>query len=265
MNEKMERENQMKDLTVGQRSCARADEMVAYIYGEANQAEAAEFLSHARDCSTCRTEMAEFAQIRQSLGGWREEMLSSLVPLKSSAEAGHLRDTAQREPARRRSAFAAIREFLTLSPGWMRGATAFATLLFCALLVLTFVHFFQRPEPQIIYVKENSGKVYTRQEADAMIADAVARERQSWQNKSQEQQIASTASGPDNTPTPRRPQRRTAFETQSMMARSNGGPPARRSVTKAEREQVAEVLLPQDSDESVPRLSDLLGDADDPD
>lgn len=255
----------MKDLTLAERACARADELVTYLYGEASRAESAEFLSHARQCAVCRAELSEFAEVRQSVGAWRAEMLSSLAPATAEADVKLAREAGKTRLEQRRSAFVALREFFTLSPAWMRAATACAAVLFCALLAVAFVHFFARPEPTVVNLNNRADTVYTQQEADKMVAEAVERERRAWQQQNQTEQTVAQKSGPASVPSPRRFVSSKSVESNPLMAKNNNARRATRSVKLSEREQLAEVLLSQESsrsDENLPRLSDLLGDAD---
>ena len=135
--------------------CARAEEMVAYLYGEASQTEARDFERHVQRCASCRAETAAFGDVREAIGEWRQQSLGTLaspalesndvIAFASPREASH----------QRRSAFAALREFFTLSPVWMRAATAAIALVFCALVVIAIVHF--REQSKIV-VAERSNK-----------------------------------------------------------------------------------------------------------
>ena len=116
--------------------CARADDLVAYLYGEANESEAKDFEAHLQHCGSCRTELLAFGQVRRSIKEWRLPFLGSLgapaleaqsVPAFSRLGATH---------GRERSAISALREFFTLSPMWMRAATVTVSLCVCALVAL---------------------------------------------------------------------------------------------------------------------------------
>jgi hypothetical protein len=125
-------------------TCARADDLVAYLYGEVSEAERLDFKSHLHACHSCSAELAAFGEVRESIGAWREQ---ALHPLLSPA----MQTNAATEPRAiralpKRSALAALREFFTLSPMWLRGATGFAALLLVTLLVITTLHFFKREE-----------------------------------------------------------------------------------------------------------------------
>ena len=106
-------------------SCARADDLVAYLYGEATQAEAKDFEAHAQHCDSCRMELAAFGQVRGSIREWRQLIFSSPALADPSVTLSHI-DGAP--PSRQRSALAAIREFFALSPMWMRAATVAASV-----------------------------------------------------------------------------------------------------------------------------------------
>ena len=107
-------------------SCHRADDLLAYLYEEANEAEKRDFARHLDGCAPCHDELTAFQATRADLGAWRNEMLGT-APARSVAEVRPTPSLA--------AAWAAWREFFALSPLWLRGATAFASLAFVGLMV----------------------------------------------------------------------------------------------------------------------------------
>ncbi|HEV2706535.1 MAG TPA: hypothetical protein VGV59_11460 [Pyrinomonadaceae bacterium] len=116
------------------RLCERGEDLVAYLYKEANAQEARSFEQHARECAACREELAAFGALRESIGAWRADTLSITPTLALDASVGR---APQQQSARRRSALAAIREFFALSPAWLRVCAPAAVALLCALTILT--------------------------------------------------------------------------------------------------------------------------------
>jgi anti-sigma factor RsiW len=150
--------------------CARAEEMVAYLYGEASQTEARDFERHVQRCASCRAETAAFGDVREAIGEWRQQSLGTLAsPALESNDVTAF--ASPRETShQRRSAFAALREFFTLSPVWMRAATAAIALVFCALVVIAIAHFREQskavvavnPNTTNVTPKENQPEVAAR-------------------------------------------------------------------------------------------------------
>ncbi len=105
--------------------CERASELIAVLYGEATDRERREFELHVQQCGNCRAEFGAFAQVRESIRDWRDEALAGFVAS----------EVATPVPARK-SAVVALRQFLDLSPLWMKGAVGFAAVVFCVLVVL---------------------------------------------------------------------------------------------------------------------------------
>jgi anti-sigma factor RsiW len=109
-------------------SCPQAENLIAYLYGEANDEEKKAFESHISSCAICSEELSAFGMVRESVVKWRNEVMSNVItpaflnPVIVNQE-------------RKSSAIAAIREFFTLSPVWLQGATAFAALALIALIV----------------------------------------------------------------------------------------------------------------------------------
>ena len=110
---------------IDDRSCDRADDLMKVLYDEANEAEITSFQQHMASCLSCREEFTSLCGVRSSLIAWRQESL----PTFSSAPFT-LRESAAPSP------IAALRAFFTLSPLWMKGAVACASILFCILAVL---------------------------------------------------------------------------------------------------------------------------------
>ncbi len=118
-------------------SCERAGDLVAYLYNEATEAEAKSFAAHIHDCAPCRAESAALGMVRESIAAWRTESLGF-----SSSTALHPENASVSEAVTERThsrvslAFAALREFFTVSPAWMSAATAFAAIAICALAAI---------------------------------------------------------------------------------------------------------------------------------
>ncbi|HUQ33735.1 MAG TPA: zf-HC2 domain-containing protein [Pyrinomonadaceae bacterium] len=161
--------------TNGTNICARTEELVTYLYGEATRDEAKAFEAHMQVCASCRAELSTFGNVREAMGEWRQQSLGSFASstgMEASAAqalaAGH---------KRRSSAMAALREFFTLSPTWMRAATAAAALLFCALAVIAVAYF--RQQPQTVVVEKFIKSGYTEKEVEEMIAKAIKEQNES--------------------------------------------------------------------------------------
>jgi anti-sigma factor RsiW len=122
--------------------CHRAEDLVTFLYGEAGPAEARDFSAHMERCEACRTEFGLFNQVHKSIVTWRNEALGSAaaIPAPVSVPAAAIH-----QPERRLSAWAALREFFAVSPLWLRGATAFAGLLLCVLLVFAASRLWEKP------------------------------------------------------------------------------------------------------------------------
>lgn len=157
-------------------SCARAEELVTYLYGEAAADEAKEFEGHLRLCDACRHELAAFGGVREAIGDWRQQALGHLTHPAVEPNASPLFNATEiSRPRRASSALAALREFFALSNLWVRAATAAVALVFCALAVIAVAHFFE--QPQTVVVKEQIKSGYTREEVEAMIAEAMKRQQ----------------------------------------------------------------------------------------
>jgi hypothetical protein len=101
-------------------SCGRESELVSFLYGELNEADTRTFRGHMNDCAPCSQQLAAFANVRESVGAWRNETLGAVTSLAQPA-------VVSKDYRRQPSALLALREFFNLSPAWMKGAVVFAS------------------------------------------------------------------------------------------------------------------------------------------
>ena len=137
-------------------SCEWTEELIAYLYGEMSQIEARIFEKHTAECASCRAELAAFGMVRQAIGEWRQEALESYAP-----GALNLTTTARavaEESAPRRSALAALKAFLDLSPLWLRAGAAAASVAISALVVFSFAHMELRWDTSGIALRAGAGR-----------------------------------------------------------------------------------------------------------
>jgi anti-sigma factor RsiW len=215
-------------------TCERGDELISFLYGEANERESTQFEKHLQVCADCRNEMGSFGQIRQSLGTWKETALSAFVTPQVIA------------PVRQKSALAALRSFFDLSPLWMKGAIGFAAVLSCLVLVLIVTKSGQQSRPQLAI----SEPTYTQQQLDEKVAQALKTQasRIASTNATQTQTVATVLS---NSPKPR---------VSKQVTKSAEWAKVRRPLSKSEREQLAADLrlLSGKDEDSLNLLGDRI-------
>src|SRR5262249_14175385 len=144
-------------------TCERASDLIAFLYHEASENEARDFELHLKECGACRQEVASFDLVRESISGWRDEALSGFVSTSLPAA------------ARKKSAIAALREFFDLSPLWLKGATGFAVVAFCALAAIAI---FRAPanDKHVSSTLTNPDLIYSKQDVDRMVQEALAKQ-----------------------------------------------------------------------------------------
>jgi anti-sigma factor RsiW len=210
-------------------NCARAEDLVSVLYGEADERERRDFEVHLKECASCRAEFSSFAQVREAVGEWREEALTGFVS-----------SPAAMAPVKK-SAGAALRQFFDLSPLWLKGAVGFAAVLFCVLVALAFVRL-NANQQSIAAVNRAGG--YSQQDVDRMVKDALAR---------QERELASAAPKPVVIESP------SPVVKNSSTAKAARLPRAARPFSRAEREQLASDLrLLTASDDDLNLLGDRI-------
>lgn len=151
----------MKSITIAP-TCGRENDLISFLYGEAGESETLDFEKHLQHCSACKSEIASFGQLRGSIGAWKQEALSGFAPAQRPSPF---------EGSRKRSALAALREFFDLSPLWLKGAVAFATVLFCLFAVLAMGRFRTEPAPTLTAGKGEA--IYSRQDVERMLKEAI--------------------------------------------------------------------------------------------
>jgi|SRR5882724_582059 len=164
-------------------ACHRAEDLVTYLYGEASEVDAKDFAGHLQQCDACRSEFGVFQQVHNSILVWRNEALGSgfspaAVPVESASDPNRFV-----QPERKLTGLAALREFFSVSPLWLRAATGFAALLLCVLGVLTISRSLNRPAPvalkePIKYLDPAKEPKYSQQDLDAAVQkrlDEIAR------------------------------------------------------------------------------------------
>src|SRR5215467_14123449 len=123
--------------------CHRAEDLVSYLYGESGPTDALDFRNHLQQCDACRSEFTVFNQLHSSIQDWRSEALGASFSPAAAVPASEATQLVRHE--RKLSALAALREFFSVSPLWLRGATAFAALLLCVLAVMMVARVTRKP------------------------------------------------------------------------------------------------------------------------
>jgi hypothetical protein len=198
------------------RGCDRAEEFVTYLYGEATPEEAGGFRKHLSSCAVCREELAAFGGVREVVGEWRAEARGSLLSLDIKevlAPANEVRQAPEgfrRTPAgedlrhapaeirqsqeRKRSAVAALSEFFSLSPLWLRAGALAATLVVCTLAALTLARSeirwdanglaFRTGVTQRVVVEQAQAPAqsgYTKEQVNAIVAERLDAAKAQWE------------------------------------------------------------------------------------
>jgi hypothetical protein len=265
--------------TTDARGCERAEQLIAYLYGESSPVEDADFRRHLAACAVCGEELASFEGVRDGLGEWREEVMRSIpalnvaeriAPIVAAAEV--TTHGARAEHTRTRSASAALREFFSLSPFWLRVGTAAAALAFCALAVLTIARaevrwdsnglafntgVKERIVEKQIQTQTPAPKGFTQEQVDALVRQSVEREvadaRARWESEDTKRV------GIVNTSVERRasPARNTGGTIAAGTQKGSSRRPTRGGARAEQLADKEDVFYP--GEESVPRLTDILG------
>lgn len=201
--------------------CHRAEDLVTYLYDEATAEEARDFSAHMQQCDACRAEFTVFHQMHDSIVAWRNEAIGPTPPVSAGATNPVVVTGAFVQHERKLSALAALREFFSVSPLWLRGATAFAGLLLCALIVFAVSRTWQQP----VMVARDDDKKYT----EAQFQQAVRKQvEQIAKSREEKREQVSTPTNDDVQP-----------RTQIATRRSRPRTQPSNKLTREEREQLA--------------------------
>lgn len=203
-------------------NCGRENDLIAFLYGELNEVESRTFQRHMHDCAACNTELAGFRTVRESVVAWRNESLGGVSSSQMTGPA------VTRASLGKPSALAALREFFNLSPLWMKGAVAFASILFCLFAGLAVARLRDKPPTAVA----NNPDKANSEKLNARVEQRVQAELQRIKSteKAPAAPVIVNASGPN----PGRHVRRGGNEVPT-----NANQQARRPLSKSEREQLA--------------------------
>jgi anti-sigma factor RsiW len=198
-------------------TCERASDLIAFLYGEADEREARDFQLHLQQCSNCGEEIASFGLVRESITAWRDEALAGFVSTPVTAQ------------PKTKSALVALRQFFDLSPLWLKGATAFAAVALCVLAGLVL---FKSSNNQVTLTNLNPAAVYTEQDVNRIVKEALAKQQQNIPAPTVETPRDIEVKVKTSKPEPKR----SRVPSSTQFARSQ------RPLSKAEREQLAAEL-----------------------
>jgi anti-sigma factor RsiW len=227
----------MKDTHHERPVCHRAEDLVSYLYGEAGPTDALDFRNHLQQCDACRSEFTAFNQLHSSIQDWRNEALGT--SFEPAAAAMRARDATQFvHQERKLSALAALREFFTVSPLWLRGAIGFAALLLCALAVMMVTRVPRKP---VETVEVDNQPKYSEQQLRTAVNEAV------------ERKVVELTAENRNPSSVLKPKPRSTTSPNRVELTANRQPKNRhRGLNREEREQLAADLrltLPADEEE----------------
>ncbi len=231
--------------------CGRQDDLVAFLYGELSEVETRTFKQHVDVCASCNAELAAFSEVRESVVNWRNESLGGfLSPAPVTFE------TEERTDRRSVGALAAFREFFSLSPLWLKGAVAFASLLFCLFAGLAIARLRETPPGAVAVAPAgNPSPQPSQQEVNALVEKRVQDElKRINDSRTPETDSLLTATSPS----PKNSVKRRT--NHSELAGNRIEQKARRPLSKTEREQLAVDLrlVTAKSDSELELLDDAI-------
>lgn len=233
-------------------NCGRENDLIAFLYGELGDAESRTFQHHMRDCPACGVELTALRDVRDSVVAWRNESLGGVISTETINKSYVTKLSAEKA-----SALAALREFFSLSPPWMKGAVALATLVFCVLAGLAVARWRDIPSPAV--ATNPNAQVYSEQQLNALVEQRV---RDELQRIKSSKEPAPTSPLVVDISSQRNPGRRVKprAELANNVAGTVRQQRARRPLSRVEREQLAADLRLTDgsSDGELDLLDDKI-------
>ncbi len=156
-------------MSTEQINCGKKDLLMAILYNEATAVERKDFESHQLQCADCRLELNSFKHTRAEMSTWQLPFTPAIqvtIP---------------------RTAMDALREFFILVPTWFKVGSGLAAATAAALLFFAIANLGSKtPAPNQQVVSSSNGliekasvtqtqNVFTREEAEKMIQEAVAK------------------------------------------------------------------------------------------
>jgi hypothetical protein len=242
------------------RGCERAEEFVTYLYGETTPEESRVFRRHLEACAVCREELTALGGVREAVGVWRAEALGSLPSLNIN-EALSPSVVRRQTTERKRSASAALREFFSLAPLWLRAGAFAAMLALCALSTLTLARTEVSWDADGLAFRTGAPERVTREQAPAPAQPGSAAPAQNLYTEAQLMEIVmrevETATAKIKEEQQQRPESIVNASDPDSQSRTQAAPASvqrrKRAVRNGRRRD--EPLLAEDN---LPRLSDLL-------
>jgi len=139
------------------KTCAFAEQMVSYLYGEINAGDDIKFETHLKNCSACADELADFGSVRSSVHDWRVTEFSNLetpifhIPANNRA-ASFSTVSSSNENA---SWFTNLRRIFSFNPAW--ATAALGILVVCA--GITFFAFYFSSSSEIAEKSDDKNSV----------------------------------------------------------------------------------------------------------
>ena len=203
--------------------CGREDELIGFLYGELEPREKQNFQRHMQDCAECGLQLSSFNDIRESVVSWRNESLGTLTAEEHPAIAR----IGQPKP----SAMAALREFFNLSPLWLKGTVAFASLLFCLFTVLAITRLMETT-PASSVVNHTDSQAPTAEKLNSEVERRVKEELQRREAGNKQEMITTNDSSVNEFARP-------PLKRQNQLASGSSQRKAGRPLSKVEREELA--------------------------
>lgn len=236
-------------------SCRFGETLIAVLYDEASEIEQRDFADHLNQCAACSSEVAAFGLTRAAITDWRNAEFASLVTPEITLPKNAILK------ATKISLIEQIKNFLLPGGKFFPSVPAFATVLICACLVTAFAFFIFQTGGKINQAINNDGLQIPVPNPESLTTPPAKNEVAVLPSETDKTVNANVPSAPtpQTSPSPVKTEKPRA-KRRSGTANKEKKPASSPKSKRQTEEDFPLDLFPDDADDDLPRLTDLLDD-----
>lgn len=251
-------------------NCEFAEDSIAFLYGELNEAQSAKFNGHLKNCSNCADEVKAFSSIHSSIQNWKaaefDILATPIIEISTDSPQKSVKETIVSN-----SWLTNLREFFSFQRGLVQ-VGAFAALLMCLCFGLYFLNFYNQKNnlaenadnkniDEIAKVEKsnsnsqnqsNSKKAETNPSADSQLKSPAVEKN----SPAKETAPLAISTSPKNPANSRKP-------ADNNLIRDNKTPKNNRKISPVNNRRLPKLnALPEETEDEDLRLADLFAEID---
>lgn len=249
-------------------NCEFAEESIAFLYGESDESNKAEFNRHLENCSNCADELKAFSLIHSSVQNWKKAKFDILTTPIIKIPVQSVRETAVSS-----SWLANLRERFSFQRGLVQ-VGAFAAVLICLGFGLYFFNFYNQENnvagktdsKTIVEVSPNPDNEIAKVEESNSNSQNQSDSKKAEMNQSADSPVKSPAVEESSSAKQTVPLKISTSPKNSVNSRKSADnkiPKANRKISPVNNRSVPKLnALPEEAEEEDLRLADLFDEID---